>query len=50
VKKIKDTAEFTALPSKLCRYCLFKSFCPKVEEVQNLLKSPFEEYPEDLPF
>lgn len=51
VKKVKETQEFEPKTSPLCRYCLFKTFCPKKAEIQKLLKSSFEaDYPEDLPF
>lgn len=51
VYEIKGTKDFQAKPSRLCRYCLFKTFCPKQSEVNDLIKNiKNDEYPDDLPF
>lgn len=52
VEAIQSTKKFEPNPTKLCRYCLFKTFCPAREEVNAILKdSPGQtETPSDLPF
>ncbi len=51
VKKIKSTKKFEAQPSKLCKFCLFKTFCPKRQEVAEIIKDVRKkDYSDDLPF
>jgi CRISPR/Cas system-associated exonuclease Cas4 (RecB family) len=50
IKKITQTEEFVTRPSPLCRFCLFKDFCPEKTKVKEMTKKPEEEYPDDLPF
>jgi len=52
VTAIQNTKKFEPNPTKLCRYCLFKTFCPAREEVNAILEeSPGQtEVPSDLPF
>lgn len=51
INKIKGTREFTAKPSKLCKYCLFKLYCPEKTEVSKIIEDITDDYyPDDLPF
>lgn len=51
VEEIKTTQNFGTKPSKLCRFCLFKTFCPAKEEFKELIKTATEEdFSDDLPF
>lgn len=52
IEDIRNTNDFKPNPSELCRYCLFKTFCPAKEEVKEVLQKPGGEYetPSDLPF
>ncbi len=50
IAKIKTAQEFEARPSKLCKYCLFKNFCPAKNEVREFIKQPEDNEVEDLPF
>ena len=51
IKEIKETKDFIPQPSGLCKFCIFKNFCPKKEEVfQVIKKAKKEDYPDDLPF
>lgn len=51
INKIKATKNFEARPKKLCKFCLFKTFCPKRKEVNQMIKDFKEDdYLEDLPF
>lgn len=51
IKEIKSTKDFVPQPSGLCRFCIYKNFCPKKEEVNQRIKSvKKEDYPDDLPF
>jgi putative RecB family exonuclease len=51
IKQIKETASFEPKPSKLCRFCLFKTFCPEKEKIKEITKDLKEEdYSDDLPF
>lgn len=48
---IKKEKEFPTKPSKLCRYCLFRNFCPAKKEISKYIKEPIQEgFVEDLPF
>lgn len=49
VNKIRETKDFETRPGSLCQFCLFKSFCPKQEEIRRFIKEK-EEYFDDLPF
>ena len=51
IDEITGTENFETQPSKLCKFCLYQTFCPekgKVKEVTRDLKE--EDYSEDLPF
>lgn len=51
IKVINTTENFQARPSKLCQYCLFRTFCPEKSRVEEIVgSSPEEDYPDDLPF
>ncbi|OGV89517.1 hypothetical protein A2Z41_01570 [Microgenomates group bacterium RBG_19FT_COMBO_39_10] len=52
IEKIKETTDWQPRPSKLCKYCLFTSFCPAKNQVEELTKKVNEEelYSDDLPF
>ncbi|MFC1711067.1 RecB family exonuclease [Patescibacteria group bacterium] len=54
LEKIDDILkekEFAPKPSKLCKFCMFKSFCPAKKEIFKLVDRPMqEEFIEDLPF
>lgn len=51
VNKIKKEKEFEPKPSKLCKYCLFRTFCPAKSQVAKFIKEPIQEdFIEDLPF
>lgn len=51
IEKIKKETEFETRPSKLCTYCLFRTFCPAKKEVAEITKEPIQEdFIEDLPF
>ena len=51
IKEIKATRSFFARPGKLCKFCLFRDFCPEGEEVVGVTRDvSAEDYPEDLPF
>jgi CRISPR/Cas system-associated exonuclease Cas4 (RecB family) len=51
IKTINETKEFEPRPSKLCKYCMFKNFCPAKTKVKELIKEPEDEdLAEDLPF
>ena len=52
VGAIKSTAQFESKPSKLCKYCLFKTFCPAGGEVSEILKGSgdADDVPSELPF
>lgn len=48
---IKQTKEHNPKPSKLCKYCLFKTFCPAQEELQKFMQEAKDaDIPDDLPF
>jgi len=51
VAEIRKEKKFSPHPSKLCRYCLFRTFCPAKEEVAQFTKQPLQkELLDDLPF
>lgn len=51
IEKIKVTEDFITRPGKLCRFCLFKDFCPEKEKVKEFVRGvKGEEYADDLPF
>lgn len=51
INEIKSTKDFVPLPSGLCKFCLYKTFCPKKQEVSQRIKNiRKEDYPNDLPF
>lgn len=51
IEQIKTTKSFEPKPSKLCRFCLFKNFCPEKEKVNQMIKEVKEkDYSDDLPF
>lgn len=54
IKKIKKTQaqkEYVVKPSKLCKYCMFKTFCPAKKEVSQYIQEPLQEdFADDLPF
>lgn len=50
VETIKNTKDFPPKPSSLCRYCIFKTFCPASEEISKIIKGAQEEHLDDLPF
>jgi len=47
INQIKKIEDFKTRPSKLCQFCLFKTFCPEKEKVKDVKE---EEYSDDLPF
>lgn len=48
---INRTKDFEPKPSKLCKFCLFKNFCPAKEQVKEFIKNFKEEdFADDLPF
>lgn len=51
INQIKTTGSFDPRPSKLCQFCLFKTFCPEKEKINGLIKDTGNKgYPDDLPF
>jgi putative RecB family exonuclease len=54
IQKIEDinlSKTYEPKPSKLCRYCVYKSVCPAKSDVQKILKTGTEDDdPGDLPF
>lgn len=50
IQKIAKTQDFATRRSALCKFCLFRDFCPEKEKVKEMTKKPEEVYPEDLPF
>jgi len=51
INQIKLTKNFEPKPDKLCKFCLFKTFCPEKEKVNEVTKEKrIEEYSDDLPF
>ncbi len=48
---INQTKEFEPKPSRLCKFCIFKNFCPAKEQVKEFIKDLKEEdFADDLPF
>lgn len=51
INQVKATENFKPKPSKLCQFCLFKTFCPEKEKVEEIIKNVKEkDFSEDLPF
>lgn len=51
IDEINSEKEFTPNVSKLCKFCDFLEICPANNDAKKLIvKSPIEEYPDDLPF
>lgn len=51
IYQIKNTDKFETKPGKLCKFCLFKTFCPEKEKVNKITKDVGEEgCSDDLPF
>lgn len=50
IDKIKKTKDFPPRPGKLCRYCLFRNFCPAKKEIAPYLTQPAKGVIDDLPF
>lgn len=51
INRTLSEREFEPKPSKLCKFCLFQTFCPakeKVKEMVEVVKD--EDYADDLPF
>lgn len=51
IKAIKTTENFKPKPSKLCKFCLFKSFCPEKTKAGEIIKDvQGKDFSDDLPF
>ena len=51
IGQIQATENFETKPSKLCQFCLFKTFCPERKKVNKIVGDTSEEdFSEDLPF
>lgn len=51
IKKIVATESFGPQPSKLCQFCLYRTFCPLKDEVKKIVGDiKEEEFTDDLPF
>lgn len=52
IETVSQAKEFKPKTSKLCKYCLFVSFCPAKKEAGELVKEVKDEdlYSDDLPF
>ncbi len=51
INQIQATENFETRPGKLCKFCIFKPFCPAKEKVKEIIKEiRAEDYSEDLPF
>ncbi len=51
INQIKNSKDFPAKPSKLCKFCLFKTFCPKKTAISQKTEDIKEEdFADDLPF
>lgn len=51
ISQIKAVEKFNPQPDKLCKFCLFKTFCPAKEKIDGLTQETTEEdYADDLPF
>jgi len=51
IDKIQACKDFKPKPSKLCQYCIFRTFCPAKKEVSQYIDLPKDQdFSEDLPF
>jgi putative RecB family exonuclease len=51
IDTICQEEDFSPKPGRLCRFCMFKSFCPAKKEVKNLTETDQKEaFADDLPF
>lgn len=51
INQIRMTENYEAKPSKLCKFCLFKTFCLEKEKVKEIIRDVKEEdHLDDLPF
>lgn len=51
INNILAEKDFTACPSKLCRFCLYRNFCPEKEAVRKFVgESREDDFASDLPF
>lgn len=51
INQINKTEKFETKPGRLCKFCLFKTFCPEKGEVAQVIKEVKEkDYSDDLPF
>lgn len=51
INVIKNTKNFETKPSKLCKFCLFKEFCPEKRNIDEIITgTSIEDSPNDLPF
>jgi len=51
IERIKEEKKFLPYPSKLCKFCLFKNFCPAKKEIAKFIEKPVPvDLVEDLPF
>ena len=51
ISEIHNTEAFEAQSSKLCKFCLYKTFCTKAKEVRKIIEETKElDYADDLPF
>jgi len=51
IERINATDNFKTKSGKLCKFCLFQTFCPEKEKVQKLVKDTSAvDYSDDLPF
>ena len=51
IDEIAGTENFEARPSKLCKFCLYQTFCPKKGEVKKMAgEIRKEDFTDDLPF
>lgn len=51
IETIKNAKEFPTRPSGLCKFCIYKHFCPDNKQVSKILeKSSGVDIPDDLPF
>lgn len=51
IDEVRCAKAFTPNVSKLCKFCLFKNFCPEKQKVREVIKEAEEvDYSDDLPF
>jgi putative RecB family exonuclease len=51
INRILSEREFEPKPSKLCKFCLFQTFCPAKEKVKEMVETTKgEDFSDDLPF